>query len=157
MPKRKTPKMKRSYIWWAVAATLVQYGIPLTYIIWTYDIFQFEEQGSSLTGWGIISVAIFVILLRNKIKDFVVDYNEHLSMTAKRSKWGLIFLLTGLFLMLAQYWLQSTLIFFLVLGFSNLVSLGFYFPYDKKKKEYLEMQELIKEKLREQKMKEVTI
>lgn len=155
--KQPLKKLKKNYVWWAVVATLVQYGLPITYIIWAYDIFEFEESGNSLTGWGIIIIAIIITLLKNKIQDFIVDYNSHLSATAKRGKWGFVFLIVGLFLMLAQYWLQNTLIFFLVLGFSNLISLIFYAPYDKQKTEYIELKEAILEKQREEKIKGITI
>lgn len=148
-------RLKREYIWWAVVGMLVQYGVPMAYIIWAYDIFKFEER--SLSGWGIILIAIALVLLKNKIQDFVVDYNSHLNETAKRGKWGFIFIIIALFLMLSQYWIQSMLIFFLVLGFSNFASLLLYTPYDRKKKDYIELKELIYKKTQEEKIKGITI
>lgn len=153
--KPKGKKLKKDYVWWAIVGMLVQYGIPLTYIIWAYDIFKFNDR--SLSGWGIMAVAIVLILLKNKIQDFVVDYNKHLSETAKRGKWGFIFLIIALFLMLSQYWVQSMLIFFVVLGFSNLGSLFLYAPYDRKKREYIELKELIHKKEQEEKIKGITV
>lgn len=150
-------KLKRNYGWWAFSAMLVQYGIPLSYIVYAYDIFEFEQAGQSITGWGIVSIAIVLTLMKNKIQDFVVDYNKHLNKTAQRGKWGFIFLIIGLFLMLAQYWLQSTLIFFLVLGGSNLLSLALYAPYDKNKTEYLELKDIIIQKAREEKIKGLSV
>ena len=158
MPKAKVKlRMRKKYAWWGVAGTLVQYGIPLSYIIWAYDIFQFEEGGRSLTGWGIVSVGIVVALFKNKVQEFVLDYNKHLSATAQRGKWGFTFLFVALFLGLAQYWLQNTLIFFLVLGGSNLLSLTLYSPYDRKKTEYLQLKEILLEKQREEKVKGLSI
>jgi hypothetical protein len=157
MSKKKKLKMPRSYAWWGVGGTVVQYGIPLSYIVWQYDIFQFEEGGRSITGWGIVFAAILVSLFKNKVQEFVIDYNKHLNTTAQRGKWGFSFLFVALFLGLAQYWLQNTLIFFLVLGGSNLLSLALYSPYDKKKTEYIEMKDLLLEKQREEKIKGMSL
>ena len=153
--KAKKSKIKKDYVWWAVLGMLIQYGIPVSYIIWTYDVFKFEER--SLTGWGIILIAIVLILVRNKVQDFVVDYNKHLSITAKRGKWGFTFLIVALFLMLSQYWIETILIFFLVLAASNLLSLVAYAPYDRKKKDYIELKEMLEEKRKQEKMKGLSV
>jgi hypothetical protein len=153
--RKKPYKPKKHYVWWSVLGTLIQYGIPLSYIIWTYDIFLFK--GNSLTGWGMIVIGIVLVLIKNKVVDLVVDYNKHLNETAKRGKWGFIFLAISLFLMLSQYWITSILIFFIILGVSNFVSLLVYAPYDKQKKNFIEMQDLIERKRLDSKLKGLSI
>jgi hypothetical protein len=59
--------------------------------------------------------------------------------------------------MLSQYWITSILIFFIILGVSNFVSLLVYAPYDKQKKNYIEMQDLIERKRLDSKLKGLSI
>jgi len=150
IPKKKY-QLKKNYMWWAALGVILQYGIPMSYIVWAYDILEFK--GQSITGWGIILIGIVVILIKNKVQDFFIDYNKHLSDTAKRGQWGLIFLTVALFLLLSKAFIESLLIFFLVLAGSNLLSLLAYAPYDKKKKDYIETKELLERKRLDEKLK----
>jgi hypothetical protein len=135
-------KLSRSYVWYGIGATLVQYGIPLSYVIYRYDIFRTQDNPYQLTGWGIIAIAIIGLLFRNKIKTFIQDYNTHLSKTAQRGKWGVTFLSVAGILALASLWIDGALWFFVVTGSSNLVSLSLYKPYDVRHKDYLDMKDL---------------
>lgn len=144
-------KLSKKYVWFGVGGTVVQYGLPLSYIIYRYDIFKSDNAMYQLTGWGIIAVGIIGFLLRNKIKAFVDDYNTHLGGTAQRGKWGLGFLTLGGLLALSSLWINGMLWFMLVAGGSNLLSLLFYAPYDKKHAEYKIMKDLQNKTLLESK------
>lgn len=150
-------KLKKKYIVWGVLGNLIQYGVPLSYIIWQYDIFRFEEAGRSLTGWAFVVIAIVFFLLKDKIKNMVKDYNEHLGEVAQKAKWGFIFLALGLFLALANLWINGALYFMFTLGISNVISLIFYAPYYSKKQDYIDLKALIKEEKQRAKIKGVTV
>ena len=144
-------KLSKKYMWFGVGGTLIQYGLPLSYIIYRYDIFKSDNAMYQLTGWGIIAVGIVGFLLRNKVKAFVDDYNTHLGNTAQRGKWGVGFLTLGGLLALSSLWINGMLWFMLVAGGSNILSLAFYGPYDKKHNEYKQMKALQETKLLETK------
>lgn len=150
-------KLKRNYIIWGVIGNIIQYGVPLSYIIWQYDIFQFEEAQKSLTGWGFVIIAILFFFFKDKIMNMIKDYNNHLGEVAQKAKWGFIFLGLGIFLALANLWIKGALYFMLTLGISNLISLIFYAPYYNNKTEYQELKSLIKSERQKAKIKSVTI
>jgi hypothetical protein len=150
-------KLKRNYILWGIMGNLIQYGTPLSYIVWQYDIFKFEEEGRSLTGWAFVSIAIIFFMFKDKITTAIKTYDTHLGQVAQKAKWGFIFVALGGFLALAELWIDGALHFMFTLGISNLVSLIFYTPYFNKKKEYVELKGLIKTRLQEQKIKGVII
>ena len=150
-------KLSKKYRWLWFGGATIQYGIPLSYIIYQYDIFRFEEAQTSLTGWGIIALAIPFFAFRNKIKTIIHDYNTNLGVTAQRGKWGLFFItMFGVFA-LASLWLHGMMWFMFTLGVSNLGSLLFYSPYDTKHQEYKELSTLLKTKAQEEKIKGVSI
>ncbi len=149
-------KLKRRYIWWGLLGNLIQYGIPLSYIVWRYDIFKFEDAGKSITGWGLVVIAIIYFIFQSKIKDFIADYDNKLGQVAKKGKWGFIFLTIAGFLALANLWIDGMLYFMLTLGASNIVSLMAYAPYYIKKQEHKELKTMIKQKKREDKIKSIT-
>lgn len=150
-------KLKRNYIFWGILGNLIQYGIPLSYIIWQYEIFQFEEAQKSLTGWGFVIIGIIFFFFKDKIMNMVRDYNNHLGEVSKKAKWGFLFLGLGIFLALASLWITGAKYFMLTLGISNLISLIFYTPYYSRKTEYQELKKLIKEERQKAKIKGVTI
>jgi hypothetical protein len=79
-----------------VSALLVQYGIPIAYISHQYGLITRENETYSATGGLIIVIMLAYLALRNKIKQFISDYNTHLSTTAQRMKSGVAWLTIGL-------------------------------------------------------------
>ena len=150
-------KLKRNYVWWGVLGNVIQYGIPLSYIVYRYEIFQFKEAQTSLTGWGMIGAMVAFFMFRNKIKMFVEDYNKHLGMTAQKGKWGIFFLTMFGVLALASLWIHGMMWFAFAVGVSNLISLLAYKPYFDGKKNYLEDKDFLKKEQREQRLKSVSI
>lgn len=135
-------KLKKDYIYYGILGNLLQYGIPISYISWRYEIFKFEE--TSLTGWGAIVVIISSFLLRNKIKDFVTNYNDNLGNVAKKGKWGIFFGSVALLLYVSQFFIEGMIWLFIILGGSNLLALIPYSFYYNKKDDYLAVKEEIK-------------
>ena len=148
-------KLKRRYIWWGLLGNLIQYGVPLSYIVWRYDIFKFEDAGKSVTGWGMVVIAIIYFIFQNKIKEFISDYDNKLGQVSKKGKWGFIFLTIAGFLALANLWIDGMLYFMLTLGGSNILSLIAYAPYYAKKAEYKELKSMIIQRKREEKIKSI--
>jgi hypothetical protein len=149
-------KLKRRYRWWGLLGNIIQYGIPLSYIIWQYDIFQFEEAGNSITGWGFIVVAIIYFIFQNKIKDLIADYDNRLGQVAKKAKWGFIFIILGGLLAVSRLWIDGAMYFMLTLGLSNILALPFYGRFYSKKEEYKELRDLIKKQKQQDKIKGIT-
>ncbi len=153
----KVKKLKKNYIGYGIFGNVAQYGLPISYIVWQYEIFKFEEATKSLTGWGFVTIAIAYFLLKDKIKNFVTQYNDNLGQVAQKGKWGIGFLTFGAFLALASLWITGAMWFLLVLGGSNLLSLPIYSLYFTKKKDYTETKTMILNKRKEEKIKGLTI
>jgi len=150
-------KLRKKYIPLGVLGNAIQYGIPLTYVIWQYDIFKFEEAQKSLTGWGFIVVAIIYFIFQNKIKDFIADYDNKLGQVAKKGKWGFIFLILAGFLAFSRLWIDGAFYFLLTLGASNMIALPFYARFYSKKEEYKELKLLILKSKREAQIKGISV
>lgn len=150
-------KLSKKYIWWGVLGNVVQYGIPLSYIVYRYEIFKFEEAQKSLTGYGMIGATILFFAFRNKVKMIIEDYNKHLGMTAQKGKWGIGFLTMFGVLALASLWIQGMMWFTFTVGVSNLASLLAYKPYYDGKKNYQEDLEFVKKDKREKRLKSVSV
>lgn len=135
-------KLKKNYIYFGLFGNLIQYGLPISYIVWRYEIFKFEQ--TSITGWGALIVIITSFLLRNKIKDFVQSYNDNLGNVAKKGKWGIFFGTVALLLYTSQFFIEGMTWLFVILGGSNLLALIPYSFYYNKKEEYLEVKEEIR-------------
>lgn len=150
-------KLSKKYIWWGSLGTLIQYGVPLSYIVYRYDIFKFEEAQNSLTGWGIIGIGVIFFMFRNKLKMMVEDYNKHLGMTGQKGKWGIAFFTMFGILALSTLWINGMMWFMFTLGVSNLASLPAYSKFYIGKKEYQDDVEFIKVKKREDKLKGLTV
>lgn len=150
-------RLKKNYRFFGLLANLIQYGIPLSYIVYRYDIFENEEAKKSITGWGLIIFAIIYFIFQNKIKESIRSYDQRLGLVAKKGKWGMFFSMVALFLGFASLWIDGMIYFMATLGLSNLFSLPFWNIYYKRKTEYDELKQLIIQKQREQKIKGVTI
>lgn len=135
-------KLKKNYVYFGLLGNLIQYGTPISYIIWRYEIFKFEQ--TSITGWGALVVIISGFLLRNKIRDFVHNYNDNLGNVAKKGKWGIFFGTIAGLLFVSQFYIQGMIWLFIVLGGANLLSLIPYSAYYNKKEDYLAVKEEIK-------------
>lgn len=150
-------RLKRNFIFAGIISNILQYGIPLSYIFYRYDIIKNEDAGKSITGWGLIGVAIIYFIFQNKIKEGLQSYDKRLGMVAQKGKWGMIFLVLTLFLAFASLWVNGMIWFLGTLAVSNLISLPVWGIYYRRKTEYDELKKLIIQKQREQKIKGVTI
>ncbi|NCU42729.1 MAG: hypothetical protein EOM19_08590 [Candidatus Moranbacteria bacterium] len=135
-----------SYQFLGTSALLTQYGIPFIYIATVYDLF--EPNGKySLTGWGIVGIALIFLALRQKIKEAIKEFDMHLSVTAQRSKWALTsFTIAGI-LAVSQIFFTAFLQLFLVIGISTILSLPLWSPYDNIMEERNEVQKMLKDDL----------
>ncbi|NCU32928.1 MAG: LytR family transcriptional regulator [Candidatus Moranbacteria bacterium] len=139
-------KIKKNYIFPEVMATLVQYGIPLGYTLWAYDVFGGSHVVKQVTGGTILFFGIIYFALRNRIKKFVDDYNQNLGDVAKKAKWGIAFAFITLFLSLAQFWIEGALVFIGTLAVSNFLSLPLYAISRNRETKYKELKAYIKNK-----------
>jgi hypothetical protein len=113
-----------------VSALLVQYGIPIAYISHQYGLITRENETYSATGGLIIVIMLAYLALRNKIKQFISDYNTHLSTTAQRMKSGVAWLTIGLVVWFATIYLSAFLWLCVTLGGSTLLSYPIWAKYD---------------------------
>ena len=132
-------KLKKDYIFYGILGNLIQYGLPISYITWRYEIFKFEEV--SVTGWGAIGVMIGIFFLKDKIKNLIQSYNDDLGNVAKKGKWGIVFGVVAGILYASQFFIEGMLWLFIVLGGSNLLSLIPYSAFYNKKDMYLAVKE----------------
>jgi hypothetical protein len=139
-------KLKKDYILPEAFANLLQYGLPLAYVLSVYNVFGNEETVRQITGGTILFVGIVWFFFRSRIKKFVNDYNTHLGEVAQKAKWGIIFSGLVIVLALAQFWIQGAMMFFATLGASNLVSLPFYTIARNRETKYKELKKYIKNK-----------
>ena len=129
---------------WGVFGSVIQFGIPFGYLAYRYDLFTFENSRYALTGWGMVGVVLGGLLLRNRIVEFVKQYNM-LGVTAQRAKWGHVFLTIFIVLAVSSFFINAFLWFFGIVTISNYLSLKAYQPYDNALVEQKEMQKLLKE------------
>jgi len=129
---------------WGVFGSAIQFGIPFGYLAYRYDLFTFKNTQYAVTGWGMVGIVIIGMLLRNRIVEFVKQYNT-LGVTAQRAKWGHTFLTIFVVLAISSFFINAFLWFFGTLAVSNYLSLKAYQPYDNALVEQKEMQKLLKE------------
>jgi len=144
---QKPKRLKKSFKWYARLAELLQYGIPIAYIIFEYDIFQTRVVNKYVTGGAFLVVIIFYFFFRSKIKTMITDYNKYLTEVGQKAKWGLVFLTLTIILLLASLWIRGTIIFFGVITIANFISLPFWVLFYSRGKKYARLKEkLLNEK-----------
>jgi hypothetical protein len=150
-------KLKKNYLFPEIFANLTQYGIPLAYTVWAYDVFGGSHVVRQITGGTIIFGSIVYFALRSRIKKFIDDYNKNLGAVAQKAKWGIVFLGITLFLALAQFWIQGALYFMATLGVSNVLSLPLYTISRNREVKYKELKTYIKNKELDKQYKSLTV
>lgn len=135
----------------------IQFGLPFWYVAHSFDLFTFKNERYALTGWGMVLLVGFVVAFQKKIKKFIDDYNESLSATAKRAKYGHIFLTILSILFVSSIFINGFLYFFGVLTLSNYLSLVPYSVYDKQMDERKKMQQLLDKEVQEGKLSELKL
>jgi len=136
MPKIVDGRLKKNYRLANVSAQAVQYGIPLTYIFYEYQVFGSQNAYKISMGWLIILLGMGYFIFKKNIKQFITDYNTQLGSVAQIGKWSAVFLGGALILALASLWITGAIYFLLVVGGSNLASLPLYTIYYGRKNEY---------------------
>jgi hypothetical protein len=139
-------KLKKNYVLPEIFANLIQYGIPLGYTVWAYDVFGGNEVVKQITGGTIVFATILWFFIKDKIKKFVNDYNTNLGEVAQKGKFGITFASITVVLMLAQFWIQGAIWFFGVVAVSNLASLPIYSISRSREIKYKELKTYIKNK-----------
>lgn len=143
--KQTKVSLDTKYQFLGLGGSLIQFGLPFWYIAWRYDLFTFKNEAYAVTGWGIIGLVIISFFTRNKIKQFITDYNTNLSVTAERAKSGHIFISLAMILLVTQFFIDSFLWLFGIVAVSNYLSLILYAPYDNQIIEKKELQKLLDE------------
>jgi hypothetical protein len=136
-------KLDSKYKLVGASGTLIQFGLPFWYVASQFDLFTFKNEQYALTGWGVVILTAGVLASRNKIKNMVTDYNNNMSITAQRAKYGHIFVTIVLILALASVFINGFLWFFGVLAGSNYLSLIPFSIYDKQLEERNRLQTLL--------------
>lgn len=124
----------------------VEWGIPLAYLGWQFDLFTFNRAPFAVTGWGFVAIFIVFQALKQRITDFIKDYDKNLGLTAKRAKKGFLFTTIVGVLLISQIFISGFLWLFGVLAVSNFVSLIPYHFYD----EQFAMKKRIEEKIKDE-------
>jgi hypothetical protein len=127
-------------------ATAIQWLPPFVYLAIKFDLFTFENEGFAFTGWGIVGISMLFLILRQKIRDKLKEYEEQFGATWNRAKSGAI-ALTIATVLFGVYFLSYSffLIFFIYAG-STFLSLTFYKPYDDLTNKRLAMQKMLDDK-----------
>ena len=133
----------------------IQFGIPFWYVAHRYDLFTFKNEGYAVTGWGMVLGAIALIASKKKIQNAITNYNEHLSITAQRAKYGHVFLTIALILALSSVFINGFLWFFGSLVGGNYLSLIPYYFHDRQIDERKELQQLLDNKNKEAKVEKL--
>lgn len=133
----------------------IQFGIPFWYVAYRYDLFTFKNEGYAITGWGMVLGAIALIASKKKIQNAITNYNENLSITAQRAKYGHIFLTIALILALSSVFINGFLWFFGSLVAGNYLSLIPYYFHDRQIDERKELQQLLDNKNKEAKVEKL--
>ena len=145
-------KLENKHQLFGFTGLAIQFGLPFWYVAYTFDLFTFKNERYALTGWGMIILASFVIAFQKKIKKFINDYNQSLSATANRAKYGHIFFTVVLILAVSSFFINGFLYFFGVLTISNYLSLIPYSVYDKQMDERKNLQQLLDKEIQEGKL-----
>jgi len=150
--KNTKVKLDTKYLFIGNFALLVQYGLPIAYVTHTYGLLTWQNETYAFTGGAMISVAIAYFAFKNKIKSFITDYDTHLSQTAQRMKVGFGWLTAGLVIWFASIYLTAFLWLCVVLGGSALISYPLWLVYDKQNIEKRDLQKLLDERIKENKL-----
>lgn len=158
LPMTTTKKrLRKSFKWYARLAELIQYGIPIAYIIFEYDIFQTRTVNKYVTGGIFLVVIVMYFFFRSKIKTMITDYNKYLTEVGQKAKWGLVFTTITLLLILSSLWIRGTIIFFGVIAFANFLSLPFWVLFYSREKQYTRLKEMLLKQRDEDKIKGMTL
>lgn len=134
---------KNSYRYWGLLNSIITSGIPILYLIITYDLFKFKKSG--LTMWGWVVVILLFTFIKNFIRDFILDIRNNLSIVGKRiTLISVLFVLT-LLLLLSSIWVKDlTILLFVIVG-SMLVSLYPFYKYHTNKERYERLKDMVEE------------
>ncbi len=152
--KKKTKvHLDKKYQALGLSALGVQYGLPIAYVAHTYGLFTMQNETYAFTGGALIAGFIAYFAFKNKAKEFINDYNTHLSATAQRMKSGFVWLTIGLIVWVASIYISAFLWLCVVLGGSTILSYPLWAIYDKQSNERVELQKILDEKKTESRLK----
>ena len=138
-----------------MTGVLVQLGFPFAYLSVRYDLFTFEEAGYTLTGWGIVAVAIAMFAFGDKIKDAMKEAEANFGMTYQRSKLAITMFLLSLLVILTNFFVEAFVLLFAIIAGSTLISLPLYRKYDEVLMLKKEVQEELKRRNTEKALNQV--
>lgn len=148
-------KLDTKYQLAGATGTLIQFGLPFWYVASQFDLFTFKNEQYAVTGWGAVLITAGVLAFRNKIKNLITDYNNNLSITAQRAKYGHIFITIVLILAISSVFINGFLWFFGVLAGANYLSLVPFSIYDKQLEERKRLQTLLDKENEEAKLSDL--
>lgn len=121
-----TPKARL----FGLSAKLIQFGIPLSFIIYKYGLFSYKNAGYSATGGTFAVGIILYAFLQNTIKENVRKLSDESTETMKRAKWVFAWSFLALFVWVGSIFLTALLQLFLSGAVGVGASLFFWKPYD---------------------------
>lgn len=113
-----------------LTAKLIQFGIPLSFIIYKYGLFSYKNAGYSATGGTFAVGIILYAFLQNTIKENVKKLSDESTETMKRAKWVFAWSFLALFVWVGSIFLTALLQLFLSGAVGVGASLFFWKPYD---------------------------
>jgi len=156
MPKlNKKGKLAKTYVKYGVLGDAIKYGIPIGYITYAFNLFKFNDDRVSLTGWAFLIIIIGITFFRQKIKDIVEEWDNGLGNMSSHIKsttaWVVVFGIFWGVIVAASLVLWLTFVF----AASNALSIYPYSIYYKKKDEYNEVMKIVNEHQNKDKAAEV--
>lgn len=85
----KDGKLKKNFRLLGASATTLQYGTPISFIAFQYNIFTFKDPLVAITGWGFISLIILFFGFRKKIKLWAEEVDKTFGGVSSSIKWTL--------------------------------------------------------------------
>ena len=138
MAKREKQKKltKNSYRWWGYLAVIIHYGIPITYLMIAYGLFQDGDAGLKLNGYAYLAIIIGFAFIKNFGGMLLEDIDKHLSKSFKRVFPPMIYIVIVVILYFSKYWISHLIGLLFAIAIGRLVALYPYYKYDKKKERY---------------------